>query len=380
MFFFREGLFECCNPLSGGEPEFLAHDSHIQPRDAKSLFQSASGGLSLYFQEWHSDRHEQVRAVVFVHHGEMEHCMWYNLLAVRLAQIGCTTFAMDAQGFGQSDGVRGYFERFEDLVADFTEFCKSKWLEVQKQSKSHGARPPRLVFIGKGFGALVAMQTLMELHPLICEWGVMPLVVLISPAFQFSSFVGDQTGAACGLPTSDQCGRQPSAQCARVPASAFPATVAFSPTDEGPTAKLEHMSGWFPKMIMTQPVDADLVSRDPQTVERMTRDVLCWHSGYRARVLGEVVREMADIVESIAIHSEVFERVPALILHGNGDALFSVSGSHSVHSAWCDAAQRSGHFPRLKIYDGAYHQLLNEPNKEEVVNDIVMFVASKTTQ
>jgi alpha-beta hydrolase superfamily lysophospholipase len=288
---------------------------------------------------------------------------------------------VDAQGFGQSDGARGYFENFEDLVTDFTEFCKVKWMEVvDKQSKAHGGRTPGLVFLGKGFGALVVMHTLIELHPLMCEWGVMPSVILVSPAFQFSSYIGDQTGASCGLagmPTSGQCARQPAAQCARVPAAAVPMTVTFSPNDDGPTARLEHMSRWFPKMITTQPVDPELVSRDPQTVERMTRDVLCWHSGYRARVLAEIAREMSDMVENVSLHPDVFERIPALILHGSGDGLFSVTGSHSVHSAWCDAAQRSGNYPRLKIYDGAFHQLLNEPNKEEVVNDIVMFVASK---
>merc|ERR1712172_433046 len=116
----------------------------------------------------------------------------------------------------------------------------------------------------------------------MCQWGVTPSVVLISPAFQFSSFMWDQTGAGCRLPTSDQCGRQPSAQCARVPAAAIPATVSFSAVDDSPTAKLQNMSNWFPKMITTQPVDADMVSRDPQIVEKMTRDRLCWHSGYRA--------------------------------------------------------------------------------------------------
>jgi len=263
-------------------------------------------------------------------------------------------------------------------VADYVEFCKKKFIEVlEKQAKGHGARPRGLVFIGKGFGALVVMHALIELHPLMCEWGVMPTVVLISPAFQFSQFIGDQTGAACGLPTSGQCARQPAAQCARMPAAAVPTAVTFAPDGDGPNAKLEHMSRWFPKMIITQPVDADLVVRDPQVVDRMNRDCLCWHSGYRARVLAEIAREMAQMTENITMHPEVFERVPSLILHGNGDSLFSVSGSHSVHSVWCDAAQRSGHYPRLKIYDGAFHQLLNEPNKEEVVNDIVMFVASK---
>eukprot|EP00927_Polykrikos_kofoidii_P067288 TRINITY_DN62799_c0_g1_i1.p1 TRINITY_DN62799_c0_g1~~TRINITY_DN62799_c0_g1_i1.p1 ORF type:complete len:378 (+),score=61.91 TRINITY_DN62799_c0_g1_i1:154-1287(+) len=374
MFGLREGLFECCNPMSSGEPEFLLQDHHISNRAAANLMDSASGNLKLYFQSWRSDRHEFVRAAVMVHHGENEHCGWFNGLAVRLANIGCATFVLDAQGFGQSDGARGYFEAFEDLVADYVEFCKQKWNQVaREQAKASKSAPlPGLVLLGKGFGALVVMRALIELHPLAASWGVTPSVVLISPAFQFANFIGDQSNVSCGL-NSQQCARQPTAQCARVPAS-----VAFNPTGgEGPHQKLEHTSRWFPKMIVTEPVDPDMVSRDPQTVDRMNRDILCWRQGYRSRVLAEIVSEQATIAEAFAEHPEVFERAPALVLHGSGDKLFAVAGSHGMHSMWCDAAQRTGIYPRLKIYDGAFHQLLQEPNKDEVSSDILLFIASK---
>lgn len=141
--------------------------------------------------------------------------------------------------------------------------------------------------------------------------------------------------------------------------------------------KLEHMSRWFPKMIVTQPVDPDMVSRDPDSVERMSRDALCWRQGYRARVLADIVQEQSQVAVLIAEHADVFQRANALILHGTGDKLYSAGGSHGVHSTWCDVARQTGAYPRLKLYDGAFHQLLNEPNREEVINDIAVFVASK---
>mmetsp|Transcript_40717 Transcript_40717/g.88972 ORF Transcript_40717/g.88972 Transcript_40717/m.88972 type:complete len:378 (-) Transcript_40717:68-1201(-) len=374
MFGVREGLFECCSPQSVGEPEFLTQEQHITTRAAENLVTSASGSLKLYFQHWPSERRHQVRAAVFIHPGEVEHSGWYNGLAMRLAGIGCSSFALDPQGFGQSDGARGYFECFDDLVEDYVEFCKQKWDEVvRSQSKSSTQGTPGLVLVGKGFGALVVMRAVVELHELTCSWGVTPTLVLVAPAFQFAAYINDQNEASCGLnSTQAQCARQPAAQCARVPAA-----VAFTSGDQGPTQKLEHMSRWFPKMIVTRPVDADMVSRDPQTVDRMSRDVLCWRQGYRARALAEVTCEQAALAELMAARAEVFEYSPALILHGGGDQLFDVRGSHRLHSIWCDTAQRTGLFPRLKIYDGAFHQLLNEPNKDEVLNDIVQFVHSK---
>lgn len=368
---FREGIFECCSPASFGKPEFLVHEQHISGRPQSNLVESASGGLHLYFQRWQSDRHQKVRSVVFVHHGETDHGAWYNALGVRLAAVGCLVFAHDVQGFGQSDGVRGYFESIEDLVADYAKFVKLKLAEVlESTAKTFGGARPGFVLLGKGVGALVVMRALVELSEYANHVGVTPTVVLISPAFQFASFINDQSNVSCGL-TSAQCARQPAAQCARAP-------VAFTPVGEEATnQKLEHTSKWFPKMIVTAPVEPDLTSRDPDTLDRMARDVLCWGQGYRARVLAEIMHEQSEVPGLMADHCDMFQRVPALILHGGGDKLYSAGGSHTLHSMWCDLARATGVYPRLKIYDGAFHQLLHEPNREEVIQDVVHFVASK---
>ena len=43
----------------------------------------------------------------------------------------------------------------------------------------------------------------------------------------------------------------------------------------------------------------------------------------------------------------------------------------------------AGTLPVLKIYDGAYHQLLNEPNRDEIIRDLAAlskeFFFSKTS-
>mmetsp|Transcript_67703 Transcript_67703/g.196072 ORF Transcript_67703/g.196072 Transcript_67703/m.196072 type:complete len:375 (-) Transcript_67703:314-1438(-) len=366
----REGIFECCSPASFGKPDFLVQEQHVSARPPANLTDSAAGNLQLYFQKWQSDRHQYARSVVFVHHGETDHCGWFNALAVKLASFGCTTLAPDSQGYGQSDGVRGYFESFEDLVLDYVKFCRQKWVEVMEaQSRIPGAAKPGFVLLGKGLGALVVMRALVELSELANSWGVTPAVVLVSPAFQFANFIAEQSNVSCGL-NSGQCARQPAAQCARAP-------VAFTPIGEEAHQKLDHMSRWFPKMIVTQPVDPDMLSRDPDMVDRMNRDALCWRQGYRARVLAEIVHEQTELAGLLVEHADVMQRCPALILHGGGDKLYTAEGSRGVHSAWCDIARQSGVCPRLKIYAGAFHQLLHEPNREEVINDVCQFIAAK---
>ena len=40
-----------------------------------------------------------------------------------------------------------------------------------------------------------------------------------------------------------------------------------------------YLSRWFPKMLVTDPVDPDMVCRDPQAIDRMSRDALIWRQG-----------------------------------------------------------------------------------------------------
>lgn len=359
-----QGLFECCSSTSSGKPEFLEKEKLVTARPATNLQLSSSGSLDLYFQRWESDRRQRVRAVVFIHPGETDHATWYNVLAVRLASLGCMSLAIDVQGFGQSDGARGYFESFEEVKEDFICFVRAKWLAIVQSQ----AEVPGLVFVAKGFGALLLLRALPEIKSLAHETGTVPVLVLLSPGLQFNSFIGDQGSVSCGL-NSSQCATQPLAQCARAPMSVGPA-------GEGQT--LEYLSRWFPKMLVTDPVDPDMVCRDPQAIDRMSRDALIWRQGYRARVLAEILQEQSRLPDMIEQTPEAFS-CPALILHGSSDKLYSAQGSHAVHRLWCQNIQGGdapGSFPVLKIYDGAYHQLLNEPNRDEVISDIIAFVLS----
>ena len=44
--------------------------------------------------------------------------------------------------------------------------------------------------------------------------------------------------------------------------------------------RMRYLSRWFPKMIVTDPVDPDMVCRDPQAIDRMSRDALVWRQGH----------------------------------------------------------------------------------------------------
>lgn len=388
----RPFSFECCNPSSVGEPEFLTNDPQfVSARTPSNLSKSHNGRLQLWFERWRSERHDRVRAVVIIHHGEVDHAGWYNGLAVRLTAIGCAVFAPDAQGHGQSDGARGYFESFENVVLDFVEFTKQKYGEVAAEHNGRGLRPPGLVLVGKGFGALVTMQAVVSLREEDAFLETRIAMVFLSPGFQFTPMVTDGSSQGCGLAGSSgsggaggRCNIGGQRSGAGLHQAGAPGVGCVAPgqaedPENAPGQVVEQMAKWFPKMIVAPPVDPDNLSRDPQVVDRMNRDCLCWHQGYRARVLAEILQEQRYLGDHIKGNPEIFSEIPALLLHGSADRLFTVHGTHAVHTAWCELIEDRTFYPRLKIYDGAYHMLLNEPNREEVLRDISLFVADKVS-
>jgi len=62
--------------------------------------------------------------------------------------------------------------------------------------------------------------------------------------------------------------------------------------------------------------------------------------------------------------------VPAIVIHGTADAITDHKGSESF------VANSKGK-ASLKLYEGAFHELHNEPNQKEVLGDLVNWLNSQ---
>jgi acylglycerol lipase len=104
-------------------------------------------------------------------------------------------------------------------------------------------------------------------------------------------------------------------------------------------------------------------SRDPQIVESMNRDPLIAGENQTAKTVAELIR--ADE----RLRTE-FPRIklPLLILHGTSDKAAKADGSRFFNKT---AGSKD---KTLKLYDGAYHDLLNDFGKETVVTDILGWI------
>jgi alpha-beta hydrolase superfamily lysophospholipase len=130
-------------------------------------------------------------------------------------------------------------------------------------------------------------------------------------------------------------------------------------------AALKGLSHLAPHLRVLKLKNEDF-SRDPQVVESMNRDPLIAGENQTARTVAELIR--AD--EGLRVK---FPRItlPLLILHGMKDRAAKADGSRFFN----DTAGSKD--KTLKLYDGAYHDLLNDLGKETVVTDVLDWIQTR---
>lgn len=100
-------------------------------------------------------------------------------------------------------------------------------------------------------------------------------------------------------------------------------------------------------------------SRDPQVVATMNADPLIAGETQPTQTVAEMVRADERLKNEFNLIT-----LPVLILHGTADKATKPSGSQLFY-------ERTGSTDKtLKLYDGHYHDLLNDTGKELVLGDI----------
>jgi alpha-beta hydrolase superfamily lysophospholipase len=113
-------------------------------------------------------------------------------------------------------------------------------------------------------------------------------------------------------------------------------------------------------------VDSTLISRDPEVVRAYDADPLVHHGKLPARTLGELASEVALFPRTAAGLT-----LPMLVMHGGDDQIAPPSGSELVHATATSADKT------LRIYDGLYHEIFNEPERARVIDDLQEWLAAR---
>lgn len=176
------------------------------------------------------------------------------------------------------------------------------------------------------------------------------------PAFIFGHSMGG------GLVTSYVVNYQPDAKGIILSAAALmPA--------ENVSKILIAASSWISKFspkLKVLKLDSKMVSRDLEEVRKYDEDQLVYHQAIPARTAYEILRMMGEVEEKMPTIT-----LPILILHGTDDKLVNPKGSELLFS------KISSQDKMLTKYPGLYHELLNEFEKEQVMDEILIWIEKR---
>lgn len=275
-------------------------------------FASAADGMSIQAYLWRSAG--APRGAVVIAHGAAEHALRYDRFARALAAAGYAVYAVDHRGHGGSQGPAG--------LGDF------------------GAG---------GWDGLVA-----DLAQLIARVaGELPAVPVALFGHSMGSFAAQQ-----------YCVGQDVAIAALV----LSGSSALGLPSEG-----EPRPRWQPNAAF-EPVRTpyDWLSRDEAEVDRYIADPLCGFEG-----AGERRRSMRpqnlDWFTDPAVLARIPPQLPVLLLAGDADPVNrQLAGLRVLEQRWRDAGvQRID----TLYYEGGRHEMLNETNREQVMRDVIAWLA-----
>jgi len=107
----------------------------------------------------------------------------------------------------------------------------------------------------------------------------------------------------------------------------------------------------------------EIFSRDPAVVEQMNNDPLIKNEKQPVETASEVLKAAARLKENMPNL-----KVPVFIIHGTDDKATRPEGSQYFYD------NVGSEDKTLKLYEGGYHDLLNDIDKETVMADILAWV------
>lgn len=121
----------------------------------------------------------------------------------------------------------------------------------------------------------------------------------------------------------------------------------------------------FPRLRLVK-LSGSKLSRDPEVLAQFQADPLVFHGRVPVRTGYEIIRAAGAVLD----HLESIT-VPLLVLHGTGDAVTTAEGSRRL------VARAGSTDKTLKLYEGLYHDLPREPEKEEIFADVVEWLSQR---
>lgn len=118
--------------------------------------------------------------------------------------------------------------------------------------------------------------------------------------------------------------------------------------------------------LPAQELDVDAISRDPAVVAAYKDDPLVYHG----KVPAGIGRALLQVGETMPRRAPALT-APLLVVHGSEDRLIPVAGSQRLVE--CVGSTDV----ELKVYPDLYHEVFNEPEREQVLGDVVSWITAR---
>ncbi|WP_193106331.1 alpha/beta fold hydrolase [Brachybacterium sp. FME24] len=115
--------------------------------------------------------------------------------------------------------------------------------------------------------------------------------------------------------------------------------------------------------IPSTPIDPETLSRDAAVGAAYAADELVWHGDFARPTLEGIQEEL----RTISAHGSIGDH-PLLYLHGEDDRLVPLPAS------WEGLRILQGSATSTKTYPGARHEIFQETNRGDVLDDVIAFV------
>jgi acylglycerol lipase len=124
------------------------------------------------------------------------------------------------------------------------------------------------------------------------------------------------------------------------------------------------LSALAPKMGLL-PVDAKSISRDPEVVKAYVNDPRVFHGKTPARLAAELLKAM------LRVKAEAGKiTLPFIVLQGSEDKLVDPGGAQTLYD------KAGSKDKTIRIYEGLYHEVFNEPERARVLKDVETWLAA----
>ena len=112
-------------------------------------------------------------------------------------------------------------------------------------------------------------------------------------------------------------------------------------------------------------LDVNGISRDPEVVTAYVNDPLVFHGKTPARLAAELVKTMLRVTAEVDKIT-----LPFIVVQGGQDKLVDPAGAQMLYD------KASSKDKTIKVYDGLYHEVFNEPERARVLKDVETWLAA----